>query len=310
MREAWPAESIGSLLGTRQWSGSVASVHVRALNILRPDGLVVSLLGSSDAMTDLGIVVPGLFAGPLQGLQGRSVSALGRRIVIEGLGSIALRGAATWSGRVRLGAGRGGTSSALAAALAGTLARHGHPGGVLALAVPSRESTWSTAARRCLEADPSNPAALVGLGPGMTPSGDDFLAGVLFALQLGWARPPRGQSPARLRRAVAAALPSTTPAGRTLLVLALRGRFAAPLLELATSAGSDEVDKAARVLCALGETSGTDTLVGCWWACMRWRHLSRSPRWLTASRRRDMNRGSPRRRPCPGKNGCSTACSA
>ncbi len=247
----------------------MASVHGRAVNILRPDGLVVSLLGSSDAMTDLGIVVPGLFAGPLQGLQGRSIAALGRRIAIDGLGGIALGGAATWSGKVRSGAGRGGTPSAIAAALADTLARHGTPGGVLALAVPSRESTWSTAARRCLEADPFDAAALVGLGPGMTPAGDDFLAGVLFAMRLGWARLPRGQSPARLRRAVAEALPRTTPAGRTLLVLALRGRFAAPLLELAMSAGFDVVGEAARALCALGETSGTDTLVGCWWACTR-----------------------------------------
>jgi len=266
MGGTWHAETVGSLLSLASWSGEVASVHARAVNVHRPDGLVVSLLAGSEAMSDLGLVVPDLFdpdGARLNNPLGRPVAARRGLLYIDGCGTVESGGAARWTGKVQpgvAGSGRGPASPGFAA----ILARHGRPGGVVGLADPRRESPWSAAARRCLQREPPDLAALVGLGPGMTPSGDDFLAGALFALRLGWGRLPVGLTPARLRRAVAVALPGTTPAGRTLLWLALRGRFPAPLLALASA---EDVRAAAAAVCGYGETSGTDMLVGCWWAC-------------------------------------------
>jgi hypothetical protein len=268
MIDTWTAQSLGSLLGTRPWSGRVQSVHARAVNVLRRDGLVVSILAGVEAMTDLGVVVPALFASPRPDLQDRAVVARGGRIDIDGFGSIGLDDTPRWSGHVRSRAARDSDSITIFSILGDALARHGQPSGMLGLAIPSRESPWSAAARRGLEADPPNFAALVGLGLGMTPSGDDALTGILFAQRLGWGRLPPGSSPARLRRDVTAALSRTAPAGRTLLWLALRGRFAAPLVALAAASVPDSFSEAVRALCGLGETSGTDMLVGCWWACL------------------------------------------
>ena len=109
--------------------------------------------------------------------------------------------------------------------------------------------------------------ALIGLGPGLTPSGDDYLAGVSFATRL-----------------LAAAEPSLSPRGRTIrqaIRQAIQGRtnrVSASLLRDATdglgframhelcdalAAGdSGAAERAARGLAAIGHSSGWDLLVG------------------------------------------------
>ncbi len=108
---------------------------------------------------------------------------------------------------------------------------------------------------------------LIGLGPGLTPSGDDYLAGVSFATRL-----------------LAAADPSLSPRGRTIrqgIRQAIQGRtnrVSASLLRDATdglgframhelcdalAAGqSGAAERAARGLAAIGHSSGWDLLVG------------------------------------------------
>jgi hypothetical protein len=55
------ASSLGALTGTGPWAGRVLSVHPRAINILREDGLMVSVLADRAAMSAMGILARTLF---------------------------------------------------------------------------------------------------------------------------------------------------------------------------------------------------------------------------------------------------------
>ena len=101
---------------------------------------------------------------------------------------------------------------------------------------------------------------LIGLGPGLTPSGDDVLVGVEAALHaLG------SPSAGFLALAVGDVEVRTTALAATLLRHAAAGEFAERLHTLlAALLGSDDEQIAAAVdrAVAWGATSGTDCLVG------------------------------------------------
>lgn len=129
------------------------------------------------------------------------------------------------------------------------------------------------------DADAAGEAAsrLAGLGPGLTPSGDDMLTGAMTALTL-----VRGEEASALRRAIAdAAVPRTTRLSAAYLDAAARGEAGeawhmlrdalagpargagakgAPVV--AAEAEAAKVEEAARRVLAFGETSGADMLAG------------------------------------------------
>jgi len=119
----------------------------------------------------------------------------------------------------------------------------------------------------------------IGRGPGLTPAGDDVLVGILAVLTApplapgaGGAREPAA---ARLRAALAPALPATTEISRALLAQASHGHVSRPLWELVSTVLSGRAPSAqarADVL-GTGATSGGDTCAGLVAAC---RLLSRS----------------------------------
>jgi hypothetical protein len=102
---------------------------------------------------------------------------------------------------------------------------------------------------------------LVGSGPGLTPSGDDVLCGLLLALRL------RGRlGPAeRVWAAVAPRLTSTTSLSAALLAEARDGYAVPPVVELAAALVAGDAsgleDATARTL-AVGHSSGSDLLAG------------------------------------------------
>jgi hypothetical protein len=103
---------------------------------------------------------------------------------------------------------------------------------------------------------------LIGLGPGLTPSGDDFLGGVLVTLrQVG-----RHETAHRLAAEVlAAALRGTHPISRAHLAAAADGMGAAPLHSaLASLCGPDtpRMEEALSAIDAIGHSSGWDALAG------------------------------------------------
>jgi hypothetical protein len=113
-------------------------------------------------------------------------------------------------------------------------------------------------------------ARMIGLGTGLTPSGDDFLCGLMAAL---WCTSHEEASDARflagLGAALATQMEATNVVGATLLECAIAGSFCGALRDLAAgfalSRTSDRA-KALRVamgrLCAMGHSSGMDTAAG------------------------------------------------
>ena len=106
----------------------------------------------------------------------------------------------------------------------------------------------------------SVPASLVGLGEGLTPSGDDVLAGVLLALRyLG--RPSCADA---LWASIAEQVPRrTTALSATLLASAAEGDAVPQVIELlAALAGHRPLEPALDRLLAVGSTSGSDIAHG------------------------------------------------
>jgi hypothetical protein len=106
---------------------------------------------------------------------------------------------------------------------------------------------------------------VLGLGPGLTPSGDDFIGGVLFAL----AQAPRRSWTARLPALKAtlrgACARATNPISAALLSDLLDGIGYRALHELVAALDDEApaaIDDAARRLLAVGATSGADLMAG------------------------------------------------
>jgi hypothetical protein len=102
---------------------------------------------------------------------------------------------------------------------------------------------------------------LVGLGPGLTPSGDDLLAGALAALRLLGGDPAFTTALADHVSAVGAR--RTTALSATLLRLAGQGNVAAEAGHVIKALnGQGPLEEAARRLYAVGHTSGADLVQG------------------------------------------------
>jgi hypothetical protein len=102
---------------------------------------------------------------------------------------------------------------------------------------------------------------LIGLGPGLTPSGDDFLAGMLIALSACGAKRWQHQ----LGNAVQAGLQGTGPVSQTHLKAAVKGEGGEALHQALVALMAGEGDRLGPALSALdrvGHTSGWDGLAG------------------------------------------------
>ena len=98
---------------------------------------------------------------------------------------------------------------------------------------------------------------LVGLGIGLTPSGDDFLCGILagFHIQgLG-----ESQKVAYLREAIREKLARTNEISRAFLISALNGHFSQAVNHLWENPSANEI---ADMFGSIGHSSGMDTLCG------------------------------------------------
>jgi len=147
---------------------------------------------------------------------------------------------------------------------------HGRGRCHLAAAPPRRAGVAALAEwlRGCGEAAPDEAASmLIGLGPGLTPSGDDLIGGAMIALHaLG-----RGKRAKRLADwALPLAETRTGAISRAHLACAAAGEGSASLHEfLAALLTADEAGIAAAVaaLAAIGHSSGWDMLAGATLAC-------------------------------------------
>lgn len=116
---------------------------------------------------------------------------------------------------------------------------------------------------------------LIGLGPGLTPSGDDFIVGYLAGL---WST--AGSDPSRLRfmSSVGAwlsqAAAGTTAISCTYIKSSVNGNVSEPIATLAQRFGEaksmDSVREATRNALQVGSTSGTDGVQGLLLGCIAW----------------------------------------
>lgn len=110
-------------------------------------------------------------------------------------------------------------------------------------------------------------ANFVGRGPGATPSGDDFLAGLLLPLQLVDNGAIAQQTSKLSRRITTLAVDESTTVSAALLAQVTRGRAAQPVMNclktlLTSKHNTEAMYRDAVALTKIGHTSGSDTLAG------------------------------------------------
>jgi hypothetical protein len=103
--------------------------------------------------------------------------------------------------------------------------------------------------------------ALIGLGEGLTPAGDDCLVGSLAVLHRFAGEAILSTPEARSRLGEAARI-RTTVVGRDFILHALDGEFSEWILRLCTAPSASQMWEPVQRLAALGGTSGADTLQG------------------------------------------------
>ncbi len=106
---------------------------------------------------------------------------------------------------------------------------------------------------------------VIGLGEGLTPSGDDFLGGICFALNHAQRRAWRAELPSVLAGIRAAATTSTNVISAALLSDLIEGssyRAAHELVAALQAGAPHEIERAARSLLGVGASSGADILAG------------------------------------------------
>ena len=167
-----------------------------------------------------------------------------------------------------------------------TLHNHGRQGGINAIPQANAMMTtmWQALADGDLKRMAEVACRLVGLGPGLTPAGDDFLVGWLRGLWL-----MVGNSVAihdALRSLCRSLVPDvarrTTHIGATFIRYGLEGEFAEILdqaiVALSSPSSPQAIAHTLRQLMAQGKTSGTDTTAGllsCLGALSHYQHRQR-----------------------------------
>ena len=289
------AESISAsilpALSANPGSGSVHSVFSRTVNILCDDVTWLSLHPGGTPMHPYAVTVPVKgnaegFLGTASGVPiapGDPVSACESEIEFQRQGlTIDLVGAEVWDALLLpLSDGRSlvcGHMLGVLGDLVGTgpvaspflAAAIGNP--VAATDTWSR-ALWSEAASIAREIKAGLRACCpqlalgaakraVGLGPGFTPSGDDYLTGLIGAY---WYMAPRDRMGEALRAGISPMIHRTSLSSSFMLKAALLGRLPEPLAGLLRALGEGaEADQAGAVarLTGAGATSGEDMLAG------------------------------------------------
>ncbi len=115
-------------------------------------------------------------------------------------------------------------------------------------------------------------ARIAGRGPGLTPSGDDLLTGIVYAITLWPTMADAAGGASRVRDLlVSAAVPHTTRISAAYLEAARQGWASEPWHALVRGIGQGPgaARAAVRRLLLIGETSGADALTGFCWAWHR-----------------------------------------
>lgn len=243
--------------------GRVLGAWPRAVYVGLDDGAVVAVVSSDGIRLPNAVVAP-VAAGRLPPVQAGAPARVGQSAVSAGAWCV--RASRRWDPVPRLPA----TTPAMLSGRLDQLAALVTPGGLEAAAAETAERFAAAAARLDVATATAAADRLVGAGPGLTPAGDDLLAGFLAGARLLEDTLPGGKARrcAELGAAVADVVvpvaPERTPAlSAALLGHASRAEMAAPAAKvLRTLVGGGDLAGAAARLCSVGHTSGRDLAQG------------------------------------------------
>jgi hypothetical protein len=288
-RKQFKSEETGVFTFIFEGEGEILSVYSKAVNILSQSGLILSLVENESQMTSLGVRIPVLFqnseAWRLKAKPGKKVLFEGGQLILENL-HIDIGAGKPWHGVLMAGDVMGFRFSKIPI-LRTALIRSGRQGGLLGLIHPEKAEnpflrkvsyllTQLSTKRHDLPMI-KGLSQVVGLGIGLTPSGDDFIAGVLLgerivSLAAAFRRKASHMTENRMtplsidKEEIWDVLDGTTSAGRTLLWQALQGYFPSYMIKrakaLAAARNDREVLEQVCMTLSHGKTSGTDSLVG------------------------------------------------
>ena len=257
------------LLDAAAWEGRIVGVFHSGLLCTTPEGRLLHLHAGPRLVSPFSLRMEGEFAKILRRIplaQGMPVHKTGSGIDIAE--RLHLRLDDVTSYRSRHSAGEVRPEAVEIARQA--LRSHGHSGSFDRM--PGAQTPVTAMQQALVERHPGRiveaARRLIGLGPGLTPSGDDLLVGCLRGLWL--IRPDAQAAPQMLDRLRADLLPGlgerTTRVGAEFIRYALDGAFA-EVLDRAAEAllpptSPQLVQSALGRLLAQGETSGTDTTLG------------------------------------------------
>jgi hypothetical protein len=274
------ALSTGAGVPAGYFAGAISAVHRRVCVISLVDENPLTLATPEIGRLPRSITLDAPPEFTFQGIvaRGADVGARGGILRIGGGAlSIDLRPATPWRsrlGHLRLDDTRGDVARALEATRA-ALRQDGRADALLRIAGARLEAV--ARATRTLDAAPAGEAmsALVGLGEGATPAGDDYLVGYFAGL---WAC--AGNAVARvvfiaaLRKRLTRSAPATSAISRVYLEAAFDGEVSERLFDLAyaVARGSDDaaLRRAAANALAVGHSSGACGLLGFLQACACW----------------------------------------
>jgi hypothetical protein len=242
-------------LETSEPGGRVHSVFARAVNVEWSDGSLLALHGPGPLLAPFAAAVDDVTL--LRALRpGMDITVEPSRLRAPGL-------SLSWERAVRVDCSVGGARPIRALATpAPPLPRGDHaPGLDSAAGLGARAALAAGIGERDAARLIAGACALLGLGEGLTPAGDDCLVGALAILH---ALDAEGltREPALAGSIAAAAAARTTAIGREFVLHALAGRFSEPVLAMLRARSRRESTRAAGRLSALGATSGADTLAG------------------------------------------------
>jgi len=285
----YKAEIKGTFTDDFSGKAVVASVYSKAVNILLPSGLLISIVRSKDELSALSVLVPELFSADMavSGLlkPGMDVNITTSTISI---GNIAINfgNAQMWEGLIKPEGYK--LEARIRTLLEEALIKYGKRGGLLG--VIDSNSSLNIFEKKALDVlinalESISPvcasgspflygiSGLVGLGAGFTPSGDDFISGAILGEELAEktlssVETEGNKVPSIDRMSIERTLKKTSYGGRTLLWQILRNRFPFYMVKFAGSLLTDdprEITASVSRTVSYGETSGTDFLTGFLW---------------------------------------------
>ncbi len=264
----------GSFIPSKSWKGMVASTYSKVINLTHPSDIIISIVDNPYYMTDYAVTVldfKPLISGITKGYEflwdTNGIKFKDRMVIFSET--------AVWFGVLPENLSLIPVSRIMQVWREFSLTATEE--GFSPIITGKTGNFYSRAADKIIrlkfaEAVSSDNlidfSGLIGLGIGFTPSGDDFITGILFFESLIGIKMTD-------RDLVIVSLDRTTVGGRTLLRLAVKNSFPAYLLEFGRNLFNPEtgIEAAVRDVLMHGSTSGSDTLAGFIWAAENFKKL-------------------------------------